>query len=64
MTNLAVLAGSEISVPLSSYRPEEFSRRMYFFARRFQQVHIISFDPKLTKNYVSIVDKKASNITL
>ena len=64
MTNVAVLAGSAVSVPLSSYRGEEFSRRMYFFARRFQQVHIISFDPKPTKNYVPIIDKKASNITV
>lgn len=60
--NIAVIA-HDVSVPIYRHRSKEFSERMYFMAKRFNEVHIISKEKNISyKDRVPIEDELASNL--
>jgi glycosyltransferase involved in cell wall biosynthesis len=62
MTNIAIIAHN-VSTPLYKHRSKEFSERIYFMAKRFNEIHIISREGNINnKDKISIKDELASNL--
>jgi len=59
---IAVIAHN-VSVPLYKHRSKEFSERMYFMAKQFDEVHIVSKERSISdRDEVPIKDELASNL--
>lgn len=62
MVKIIVMAHN-VSVPLYNHRSKEFSERMYFMAKQFDEVHMISKERSISdRDKVPIKDELASNL--
>jgi glycosyltransferase involved in cell wall biosynthesis len=64
MAKIAIVAHN-VSVPLSKHRSKEFFDRIYFLARRYDEIHLISKEEKIKKgDRISVRDDLIANVII